>query len=148
MTFLELQRRIQQTKKARKGIRNKRDYFEDTTFDEEMVLNKIYQRALKAANEVIKHYTETGEFNPEEKMNVFFGEKSKSDKSENLKSEIENLKKDIIEFKEKFRRGGRKGYNDTMANEVKIARANGETWRGLAKKLGISTATAQKLYHQ
>ena len=127
MTFLELQKQIQQTKKARKGVKNRRDYFKNATFEEEMALEAIYKKALRAANEVIKHYAEIGEFNPEEKMNVFFGEKSKSDKSENLKSEIENLKKDIIEFKEKFRRGGRKGYNDTMANEVKIARANGET---------------------
>ena len=149
VTFLDLQRHIQQTRKARKGVKNKRDYFADTTFDEEMVWHKIYQRALKAANEVIKHYTEIGEFNPEEKMNVFFGEKSKSDKiNKNLEKENQKLQAEIIELKkqlEKFHRGGRKSYDDAMIQQVKSARANGETWRGLAKRLCISTTTAQKL---
>ena len=147
MTFLELQRQIQQTKKARKGVKNRHDYFKNTTLDEEMALEKIYKKALKAANEVLKHYAETGEYNPEEKMKIIWAEevKTKSNKTENLKSEIETLKKELAEFKEKFRRGGRKSYNDTTANEVKLARANGETWRGLATRLGISTTTAQKL---
>ena len=68
MTFLELQKQIQQTKKARRGVRNRRDYFKDATIEEEIALEEIYKRALRAANEVIKHYEKTGEFDPKEKM--------------------------------------------------------------------------------
>lgn len=163
MTFLDLQKQIVQTRKARHGVANRRDYFVDVDAKEEIALNAIYQRALRTANEVVKHYEITGEFDRKEKISVVFGEKkpNKPNKKEHiennkmlifeaenkkLKQEIANLQQQIKEIKDKQRHGGRKGYNDTMVREVKTARANGETWRGLASRLGISTTTAQKLF--
>lgn len=151
MTFLDLQRQITQTRKARKGVKNKRDYFKYATIEEEMTLKEMYKKALRAANEVIKYYAETGEFDPNEKFYVVFGEKSKSDKSEieSLKKEKQKLQEEFEILKnqlEKFYRGGRKSYDDAMIQRVKSARDNGETWRGLAARIGISTTTAQKLY--
>lgn len=152
MTFLDLQRQITQTRKARKGISNRRDYFKDISGKEEKAIKEIYKRTLRIANEIIKHYEETGIYDPAEKISVMFG-KSKIDETSNLKKEnhklkveIESLKKQIEDVKEKFCRGGRKAYDDTMAQAVKMARERGETWRGLSKRLGISTTTAQKLY--
>ena len=56
MTFLELQRMIQQTRKARKGTHNRIDYFEDDPNEE--YYKAIYKRACQVANAVINHYEE------------------------------------------------------------------------------------------
>jgi len=56
MTFLELQRKIQQTRKARKGVKNRIDYFDNLTIEEEEYINMVYRKALAAANKVVKEY--------------------------------------------------------------------------------------------
>jgi hypothetical protein len=71
MTFLELQRRIVQTRKARKGVKNRTDYFDD--WQEEEYWKAVYQRALRAANKVVKHYESAGEIDKNEKVSVLFG---------------------------------------------------------------------------
>ena len=55
MTFIELQKRIVQTRKARRGVKNRTDYFDDD-WQEEEFCKELYKRALRAANEVVKHY--------------------------------------------------------------------------------------------
>lgn len=146
VTFLDLQRQITQTRKARKGISNRRDYYDDENNNYEFD-DAVYHKALVIANKVVQHYYETGEINPKEKISLNFGEspkakKTSTEENQKLQKEIEILKKQL----EKFYRGGRKSYDDAMIRQVKSARDNGETWRGLSKRLGISTTTAQKLY--
>ena len=145
MTFLDLQRQITQTRKARKGISNRRDYYDDENNNYEFD-DAVYHKALVIANKVVQHYYETGEINPKEKISLNFGEslkakKTSTEENQKLQKEIEILKKQL----EKFHRGGRKSYDDVMIKAVKDARASGETWRGLAARLRISTTTAQKL---
>jgi len=140
MSFLDLQNRLTQTRKARKGTSNRRDYYDTPNNNYEFDL-AVYHKALSVANKVVQHFCDAGEINSEEKVLVVFGGRTE-------KKEVESLSKELAEFKGKFRNGGRKGYNDTMAEQIKSARANGETWRGLSARLGISTATAQKLYRQ
>ena len=161
MTFMQLQNQLLQTKKARKGVSNRRDYYADENnnyeFDE-----AVYRKALSVANKIIRHYYDLKEIDGNEKISIIFGDNKKTNKANSDKTSLENeslkienqqlqnkileLKKQLEEFKNKFKNGGRKGYNDTMIQAVKIAREQGETWRSLAKKLHISTTTAQKLY--
>lgn len=68
MTFLKLQNWILQTRKARKGIHNKIDYFRND--DNEDFYNMVYKKALKAANDVVRHYEETGEVSSKDKITV------------------------------------------------------------------------------
>lgn len=68
MTFLELQKMIIQTRKARKGVGNRKDYFEDNP--NEAFYTAVYKRALSAANAVIRHYEEAGEFDPKDKPSI------------------------------------------------------------------------------
>ncbi len=76
MTFLELQNMIIQTRKARRGVSNREDYFSDDP--NEAYWGEVYKKALRAANEVIKHYTEVGEISPRDKLRVSFGEEQVS----------------------------------------------------------------------
>ena len=164
MTFLELQNAIQQTRKSRRGVSNRRDYFEEEEPETERAYIQIYQKALKTANKIVNHYIDLGYFE-EEKISVTFGnapDTSKSSEKEvkslqteikklqtenkKIKADNKTLKKQLADFHRKFTHGGRKGYNHSMAKKVKLARDNGETWRGLSKRLGISPTTAQKLY--
>lgn len=156
MSFLDLQNRLTQTRKARKGTSNRRNYYDTPDNNYEFDL-AVYHKALSVANKVVQHFCDAGEINSEEKVLVVFGDRTEKKENPNkslvnenkiLKKEVESLSKELAEFKAKFTHGGRKGYNDTIAHEVKNARANGETWRGLAMRLNISTATAQKLYRQ
>lgn len=71
MTFLELQKKIVQTRKARKGVHNRTDYFSDPA-DSEDFYNEVYKKALRAANQVVKHYDERGEIDSREKVTVKF----------------------------------------------------------------------------
>lgn len=73
MTFIELQKRIVQTRKARQGVKNRTDYFDDCDWQEEEYWKAVYQRALRAANEVVKHYESAGEIDKTEKVSVLFG---------------------------------------------------------------------------
>ena len=157
MTFLELQNAIQQTRKSRRGVSNRRDYFEDEEPETERTYTHIYQKALKIANQVVSHYIDLGYFDPTEKISVNFGvnQPMKADERKHLKNEIQRLQEQVnilnsklAEMKDNLRHGGRKGYGVDMTAEVKSARDNGETWRGLSKRLGISTNTARKLYQK
>lgn len=73
MTFLDLQRKIQQTRKAREGIGNRIDYFQDDETGEKFY-TAVYKRALAAANAVVKHYEEKGEYDPKDKPKITWRE--------------------------------------------------------------------------
>lgn len=69
-TFLNLQRQLTQTRKHRRGISNRLDYYDDSNeyaFDAE-----VYKKALQAANQVVKYYYETGAVSPKDKIKVSF----------------------------------------------------------------------------
>lgn len=70
MTFLELQRRITQTRKARSGVHNRVDYYRDSP-DEEY-WTAVYHKALQAANKIVKHYEETGTISTRDKVTINF----------------------------------------------------------------------------
>ena len=156
MTFLELQNDI---KRTRRLLRKRRQQNSDSAEKTESykTLELLYKKALTVANKVVNHYIDLGEL-IEEKISVTFGDTSETSKASSkelkqLQSEIKKLqtenkkiKKQLADFHRKFTHGGRKGYGDDMTTAVKSARDNGETWRGLSKRLGISTVTAQKLY--
>lgn len=72
MTFLELQKRIVQTRKARQGVKNRTDYFGDCSGQEEQFWNEVYKRSLRVANEVVKHYVASGSLDRAEKISVHF----------------------------------------------------------------------------
>ena len=73
MTFLDLQRKIQQTRKAREGIGNRIDYFQDDETGEKFY-TAVYKRALAAANAVVKHYEEKGEYDPKDRPTITWKE--------------------------------------------------------------------------
>lgn len=154
MTFLELQNLIVQTRKSRRGITNRRDYFKDEEPEVERAYIQIYQKALKIANQVVNHYIDIGYFDQSEKISLTFGyqplkaDNRKDFEFQRLQEQLNILSSKLAEMKDNFRHGGRKGYGGDMIAEVKKARENGETWRGLAKRLGISTTTAQKMYQK
>lgn len=52
MTFRELQNKIIQTGKARKGVKNREDYFEHD--ENEDFWRAVYKKALSAANSDVK----------------------------------------------------------------------------------------------
>ena len=164
MTFLELQSDIKRTRKLLRKRRQQNSDLADKT-ESDKALELLYKKALTAANKVVNHYTDLGELDEKEKISVTFGDTSKTSKASSkelkqLQSEIkklqtenkkikadnDTLKKQLADFHKKFTHGGRKGYNHSMAKKIKLARDNSETWRGLSKRLGISTNTAQKLY--
>lgn len=68
MTFIQLQNKIIQTRKTRKGISNRLDYFADDVNEDYWQL--VYKKALKAANDVIKHYKEVKEISLKDKVTV------------------------------------------------------------------------------
>lgn len=73
MTFLELQKEIVQTRKARKGISGRTDYFADDE-QAEAFYTAVYQRALAMANQVVKHYEDKAEYNPKDKPKLIWRE--------------------------------------------------------------------------
>ena len=70
MTFIQLQNKIIQTRKARAGVHNRIDYFADDVNVNEDYWQLVYKKALKAANDVIKHYKEVGEISLKDKVTV------------------------------------------------------------------------------
>lgn len=60
MTFLELQNQILQTRKARNGIKNRIDYCEDVSYQERMIDETVYRKALHAANQVVSYFEKQG----------------------------------------------------------------------------------------
>ena len=70
MTFLKLQNWIIQTRKARSGVHNRIDYFADDVNVNEDYWQLVYKKALKAANDVLKHYEKVKEISPKDKVTV------------------------------------------------------------------------------
>ena len=68
MTFIQLQNWIIQTKKARSGVHNRIDYFANDVNEDYWQL--VYKKALKAANDVLKHYEEVNEISSKDKVTV------------------------------------------------------------------------------
>ncbi len=68
MTFKDLYRYLEQTSKARRGVKGKIDYFKDDP-DEEFY-RAVYKRALAAANAVVKHYEEVGAYDPKDRPKI------------------------------------------------------------------------------
>jgi hypothetical protein len=66
MTFLKLQNQLVQTRKHRRGISNRLDYYDDS--NEYAFDATVYKKALQAANQVVKYYYETGEVSPQDKI--------------------------------------------------------------------------------
>lgn len=62
---------IQQTRKARRGVSNRQDYFDNEDDNEEFYLS-IYKRALSVANQIVKHYEELGQFDPKDKPKILW----------------------------------------------------------------------------
>ena len=70
MTFMELQKKIIQTRKARRGVSNRKDYFLGDVNEE--FYGAVYKRVLWGANEIVKHYEEKGEFAPDDKPKIIW----------------------------------------------------------------------------
>lgn len=67
MTFLKLQNQIVQTRKHRRGVSNRLDYYDDDSNEYDFDTT-VYKKALQAANQVVKYYYETGEVSPQDKI--------------------------------------------------------------------------------
>lgn len=70
-TFLKLQNQLVQTRKHRRGISNRLDYYDDDSNEYDFDTT-VYKKALQAANQVVKYYYETGEVSPKDKIKVSF----------------------------------------------------------------------------
>ena len=71
MTFLELHNKIVQTRKARNGVKNRRDYFDGNRNED--FYRAVYKKALKAANDVLHHYEASGAISTKDKVSVTIG---------------------------------------------------------------------------
>ncbi len=65
-TFLNLQRQLTQTRKHRRGISNRLNYYDDS--NEYAFDAAVYKKAIQAANQVVRYYYETGEVSPQDKI--------------------------------------------------------------------------------
>lgn len=65
-TFLKLQNQLVQTRKHRRGISNRLDYYDDS--NEYAFDAAVYKKALQAANQVVQYYYTTGEVSPQDKV--------------------------------------------------------------------------------
>lgn len=169
MTFLELQKKIVQTRKNRKGVKNRVDYFANDA--NESFYMYLYKKALNAANQIVKHCDEKGEIEP---FSIVFGKhekrKSNDDKkyldalkmaadyerewkktskqnseliSENLQlmEKIRKLESDLA----KTKNGGRFKDKEKEADIIVYKHANPKaTVREIAAALGVSKTTVQK----
>lgn len=68
-TFLKLQNQLVQTRKHRRGVSNRLDYYDDDSNEYDFDTT-VYKKALQAANQVVKYYYETGEVSPKDKIKV------------------------------------------------------------------------------
>lgn len=66
---------VTQTRKARKGVHNRTDYFNEhgLNSEEEEFFLAVYRKALSTANKVVNHYIEECKIDKKEKINVTFG---------------------------------------------------------------------------
>lgn len=162
MTFLELQKRIVQTRKARQGVKNRTDYFDD--WQEEEFCKELYKRALRAANEVVQHYEASGSLDKPEKISVHFG-KDTTTKDLSAYNELHKLyseqaaelsqlqqknfelNKELKQAKEKLTRAKVGGRRKDYDKEAKIQLYKHEhpeaSIRMIAKAIGCSTTTVQ-----
>lgn len=126
MTFLELQNQIVQTRKARKGVKNREDYFLDD--DNEEFWTSVYKRALYIANDVVKHYEKKGEYEHYEKFNLSWGEDTANDSLDKylklLKSYTDTEKENRKLWKE---------HKALLDEKLKLDREVGRLKRDLAK---------------
>lgn len=164
MTFLELQKRIVQTRKARQGVKNRTDYFDD--WQEEEFCKELYKRALRAANEVVQHYDASGSLDRSEKISVMFGERKDTTTKEmsaynelhklyseqaaelsQLQQKNFELNKELKQAKEKLTRakigGRRKDYKKEAAIQLYKHEHPDASIRTIAKAVGCSTTTVQ-----
>lgn len=164
MTFLELQKRIVQTRKARKGVKNRTDYFDE--WQEETFWKTVYKRALRAANEVIHHYEEVGSIDKSEKISVMFGARKdtttkemsaypdlqelysrQADELLQLQQKNWELNKELEKVKEELARAKIGGRRKDYMKEAKIQLYKHEhpdaSIRAIAKAVGCSTTTVQ-----
>lgn len=158
MTFLELQRQIVQTRKARKGVHNRIDYFDDDDWQAEKYWKAVYQRALRVANDVVQHYEVSCSLDSREKISVMFGERKDLSELHKLYSEqaaelsqlqqkFFELNKELKQAKEKLTRakigGRRKDYKKEAAIQQYKREHPDASIRGIAKAVGCSTTTVQ-----
>lgn len=162
MTFLELQKRIVQTRKARKGVKNRTDYFDD--WQEEAFCKELYKRALRAANEVVQHYEASGSLDKSEKISVHFGKDTttkdlsaynelhklyseQADELSQLQQKNFELNKELKQAKEKLTRakisGRRKDYKKEATIQLYKHEHPDASIRTIAKAVGCSTTTVQ-----
>lgn len=150
MTFLELQKQIVQTRKARKGVKNRMNYFEDCSGQEEQFWSEVYKRSLRVANEVVKHYEVASKFDKAEKVSVLFGEQRKNDTFEELlecQHEISRLTQELEQVKAELARAKIGGRRKDIGKEARIQLYKHEhpdaSIRTIAKAVGCSTTTVQ-----
>lgn len=150
MTFLELQKRILQTRKARKGVKNRTDYFDDCSWNEEQFWRNVYQRALRVATDVVQHYEGCGEYDKAEKINVSFGGQKKDTALDELvecQHEVSRLNKELEQVKADLARakigGRRKDYKKEAAIQLYKHEHPDASIRTIAKAVGCSTTTVQ-----
>ena len=151
MTFLELQKQIVQTRKARKGVKNRTNYFEDCSGQEEQFWSEVYKRSLRVANEVVKHYEVACKFDKAEKVSVLFGEQRKKDTALNelveYRHEISRLNKELEQVKAELARAKIGGRRKDIGKEARIQLYKHEhpdaSIRTIAKAVGCSTTTVQ-----
>ncbi|SFB16451.1 hypothetical protein [Selenomonas ruminantium] len=151
MTFLELQKQIVQTRKARKGVKNRTNYFEDCSGQEEQFWSEVYKRSLRVANDVVKHYEVASTFDKAEKVSVLFGEQRKNnDTFEELlecQHEISRLTKELEQVKAELARAKIGGRRKDYGKEARIQLYKHEhpdaSIRTIAKAVGCSTTTVQ-----
>lgn len=173
MGFLDLQNMIIQSRKARRGVKNRTDYFGED-FAKEKFYKAVYRKALEAANKVSDHCFDCGEI---EKFSIVWGKQNKEKKEKSVddkkyremkkkladcEQKCEDLAKfsydltnknlelseQLIQLKyklAKYKQGGRK---DDKGKESLIVNYKNNspaaTVREIAKALKVSTTTVQK----
>ena len=170
MTFLEIQKKIVQSKKARKGVKNRIDYFGEN-FAEEKFYKDVYRKALNGANQIVKHCFENGitsfkvVFEKEKKQDLEYKEKylkliDEAGEYERawketlkinsaLTSENIELLKQVSQLKEELERTKRGGRKEDKEKEGLIltykSNSPAATVREIANALKVSKTTVQKV---
>lgn len=173
MTFLELQKKIVQTRKARKGIKHSIDYYGDD-FKTEDFEDAVYHRTLGHANEIVKRLLNNGN----KPIKIYFKEPKKEciyhkdyktlyekkfrevekyerewKKTMEQNSELinENLKlmQEVSQLKEELGRTKRGGRKEDKEKEGVIVtykvNSPDATVREIANALKVSKTTVQKV---
>lgn len=178
MTFLELQKKITQTRKARKGVKNKIDYYGED-FNKEDYESAVYRKALSGANQIVQHCLKTGKLEPflvvwdkpqkekereleeknlellataaqyEKNWKETYKQLSKStDEVNALQEKVRELQRELNAVNRKLSRenaGRRTDYEKAAKVRAYKKEHPDESVRGIAKILGISPTTVQKV---